>query len=95
VDAEIAATTAAEANAFDLELEQPDVCYKMRPNPCTEQSCWLKNKDFHGGDLLPESKKFSTKSADACCAACVAFKPDKFCQAWSWKTLAAGDPARW
>ena len=43
------------------------VCYKMRPNPCTETSCYLNATDFEGGDLLPEAQKFRTASAAACC----------------------------
>lgn len=69
------------------------ICYKMRPNKCTETSCYLQQTDFHGGDLLPEAQKFRTDNASACCDACVNYKVDKFCQAWSWRE-AGTDPHR-
>ena len=70
------------------------ICFKMKPNPCTEQSCYLPHTDFPGGDLLPEVQKFTTPNASACCAACRAFLPDKFCEAWSWRGDGAKDPRR-
>ena len=69
-------------------------CFKMKPNPCTEQSCFLAHTDFPGGDLLPEAQKFTTPNASACCAACLAFLPDQFCQAWSWRGAGTKDPRR-
>eukprot|EP00937_MAST-01D_sp_MAST-1D-sp2_P005685 g5685.t1 len=69
-------------------------CFSMKPNPCTERDCYLKDTDFPGGDLLPEASKFRTDNASACCAACHAYKPDKFCQAWSWKSNSSSDPRR-
>ena len=68
----------------------------MRPNPCTETSCYLANTDFSGGDLLPEAKKFRTANASACCEACLHYKVDKFCEAWSYRSPGPGikDPGR-
>ena len=76
-------------------LGDTGVCYKMVPNPCTESSCYLTDTDFGGDDLLPESQKFKTDTPAACCAACAAYKPDKFCEAWVWATGAIKkDPHR-
>ena len=58
-----------------------------------QESCYLQNVDFVGGDLVPESQKFKTENASACCDACVHFKVDKFCQAWVWKESGT-DPHR-
>lgn len=66
-------------------------CSKTELNACSDTSCFIPNTDFPGGDLLPESKKFRTVNASGCCAACLAYKPDKFCQGWVWK----GGHARW
>jgi hypothetical protein len=73
---------------------EPEICYKMRPNPCTEESCYLADTDFSGGDLLPESQKFTTPNASACCDACLHFKVDKFCQAWVHAGASHADPGR-
>ena len=77
----------------DEAEDQADICYKMRPNPCTEASCYVQDTDFSGGDLLPESQKFKTDNASACCDACLNYKVDKFCQAWSWRA-SGSDPHR-
>ena len=77
----------------DEAEDQADICYKMRPNPCTEASCYVQDTDFSGGDLLPESQKFKTDNASACCDACLNYKVDKFCQAWSWRATGS-DPNR-
>jgi hypothetical protein len=73
--------------------DENGICYKMRPNKCTEASCYLKGTDWKGSDLLPESQKFKTDNASACCDACLHFKVDKFCQAWSWRE-SGSDPHR-
>lgn len=75
------------------EHDKDGICFKMRPNKCTDASCYLQGTDFSGGDLLPESQKFKTDNASACCEACLHYKVDKFCQAWSWREKGT-DPNR-
>ena len=76
------ALVGASDGSSELGQQQPEICYSMRPNKCTEESCYLPDTDFVGGDLLPESQKFTTPNASACCSACLHYKVDKFCQAW-------------
>ena len=75
------------------EVRENNACSSMLPHPCTDDTCYLPDTDFTGGDLLPESQKFRTPNASACCEACVNFKVDKFCQAWSWRANGT-DPHR-
>ena len=53
------------------------------PETC-DTSNYLKDTDFSGGDLLPESQKFTTPNASACCEACKNYSVDKFCAVWTW-----------
>eukprot|EP00038_Savillea_parva_P003148 m.121546 g.121546 ORF g.121546 m.121546 type:complete len:703 (+) comp11087_c2_seq2:78-2186(+) len=54
------------------------------PTSACNPSEFLANTDFPGSDLLPESQKFTTPNASACCLACKNYQVDKFCAVWSW-----------
>jgi hypothetical protein len=91
----IAAAHAHGNDGIDSSEEESGCNSTANPNPCTNPSCYLPRTDFEGGDLLPESNKFKTPNASACCEACVNFPVDKFCQAWVWKEASGvADPTR-
>lgn len=75
-------------------MVQDDPCWVMKSNNCQKESCYLRNTDFPGNDLLPERLHFRTPNASSCCTACLTYKPDKFCEAWVWEELSGHDPGR-